>query len=196
MNEAQLPADPIELFSTWLEEASHQPLHNGVTVATVGPDGQPSARIVLLRGHDEHGFVFYTNYESRKARELEANPRAAMLCWWRELGRQIRIEGLISRVSRGESEAYFRSRPRGSCLGAWASTQSATILDRAELDRRLEEATAQFSDQEEVPCPPHWGGYRLVPAAIEFWEEQPDRLHDRLRYRKDEGRWIIERLAP
>jgi pyridoxamine 5'-phosphate oxidase len=195
MHEQDAPTDPLELFSEWLGDASDQTLYSGVTLATVGSDGQPSARVVLLRGHDERGFVFYTNYESRKAAELEANPQAAMLFWWRDLRRQIRIEGQVARVSREESEAYFRSRPHGHQLGAWVSAQSQVIPDRETLDQRLADVTSRFGDKE-VPCPPHWGGYRLVPEAIEFWEEGEHRLHDRLRYRRSSDGWVLERLAP
>ncbi|MBT3296350.1 MAG: pyridoxamine 5'-phosphate oxidase [Verrucomicrobia bacterium] len=195
MHEQDVPTDPLELFSEWLADAREQTLYSGVTLATVAPDGQPSARVVLLRGHDERGFVFYTNYESRKAAELETNPLAAMLFWWRDLRRQIRIEGQVDSVSREESEAYFRSRPHGHQLGAWVSAQSQVIPGRETLDQRLIDVTNRFGDRD-VPCPPQWGGYRLVPAAIEFWEEGEHRLHDRLRYRRGTSGWILERLAP
>jgi pyridoxamine 5'-phosphate oxidase len=195
MREQDIPLLPMTLFSSWLEEANSQTLYSGVTLATASADGRPSARVVLLRGHDERGFVFYTNYEGRKAEDLDANPHAAMVFWWRELRWQIRIEGKVSRVSREESEAYFASRPRGHQLGAWVSEQSRVISDRATLDEGLRVATRRFEGRD-VPCPPHWGGYRLAPDMIEFWEEGEHRLHDRLRYRRDGGGWMVERLAP
>jgi pyridoxamine 5'-phosphate oxidase len=166
-----------------------------MTLATADAAGRPSARMVLLKGFDERGFVFYTNYGSRKAGELDANPAAALVFWWPPLQRQVRVEGNVERVSREESEAYFRTRPLGSQLGAWASAQSQVIAGRAELERRLEELTARYGDGD-VPLPPFWGGYRIRPEVVEFWQNRPNRLHDRLRYRRTPTGWTIDRLSP
>jgi pyridoxamine 5'-phosphate oxidase len=166
-----------------------------MTLATATPDGRPSARMVLLRGFDERGFCFYTNYESRKGGELAANPNAALVFWWGELERQVRIEGRVERTSRSESEAYFRSRPPGSQLSAAASPQSQVIDGRAVLEERVARLATGQKDGE-VPLPGFWGGYRLVPEVVEFWQGRPNRLHDRLRYRRAGDRWRIERLAP
>jgi len=171
---------------------------NAMTLATVGPDGRPSARMVLLKGFDHRGFVFYTNYSSRKGRELTANPAAALVFWWPPpVHRQVRIEGLVERVSHEESDAYFRTRPFGSQLGAWASNQSEVIAGRDILELRLERLTATYAGGE-VPLPPYWGGYRLAPDVIEFWQGRPNRLHDRLRYSRDGATagWTLERLSP
>jgi pyridoxamine 5'-phosphate oxidase len=166
-----------------------------MTLATATPDGRPSARMVLLRGFDERGFCFYTNYESRKAAELAANPRAALVFWWAELERQVRIEGTVERTSRAESEAYFASRPPGSQLSAAASPQSRVIADRAVVERRVAELATAVPDGP-VPLPDFWGGYRLAHEVVEFWQGRPNRLHDRLRYRRAGETWRIERLAP
>jgi pyridoxamine 5'-phosphate oxidase len=198
LREADVDADPLAQFRAWYEQAlaAGQPLPEAMTLATATPTGQPSARMVLLRGHDEHGFVFYTNYESRKAQELTANPQAALVFYWPTLDRQIRIEGRVERVSAEQSDAYFRSRPRDSQLGAWASPQSQIIPGRETLERHLAEILARFG-QGEVPRPPHWGGFRVVPEVIEFWQARAGRLHDRLRYRRlGPARWLLERLAP
>lgn len=197
---ADVAANPIAQFRAWLDEAlaADVPEPTGMTLATVSEDGQPSARVVLLKGVDEAGFVFYTNYESRKGRELEAQPRAALTFWWQALERQVRIEGRVERVSPETSDGYFESRPRGSRLGAWASPQSQPIEERAVLEERLKALQKKYGDEEAVPRPPHWGGYRVVPAAVEFWQGRPSRLHDRLRYRRSESEneWTLERLAP
>lgn len=197
MDEAQVDADPIVQFGRWFANAEAADLiePTAMTLATVGAGGRPSARMVLLKGFDERGFVFYTNYESRKAGELDGNPAAALVFWWGALQRQVRVEGAVERVHREESEAYFRSRPLGSRLGAWASAQSQVIAGRAELEERLEELTARYGDGD-VPLPPFWGGYRVRPEVVEFWQGRPNRLHDRLRYRRTPGGWEIDRLSP
>jgi pyridoxamine 5'-phosphate oxidase len=196
--EADVDPDPMVQFGRWFDDAEAADLvePSAMTLATATAEGVPSARMVLLRGVDQRGFVFYTNYESRKAAELAANPRAALVFWWGELQRQIRVEGPVERTSQQESAAYFRTRPLGSRLSAWASPQSRVIPGRAVLDQRVAELAAGHPDGD-IPLPPFWGGYRLVPEVVELWQGRPNRLHDRLRYtRSADGRWQIKRLAP
>jgi pyridoxamine 5'-phosphate oxidase len=198
LREEDADPDPIRQFRVWIEQAlaAQLPEPNAMTLATATPDGRPAVRVVLLRGYDERGFVFYTNYDSRKGQELAANPRAALALYWAELERQIRIEGHVERVTPKESDDYFQTRPWESRLGAWASRQSSVIPDRAFLEREMEQLKARFPDGH-VPRPPHWGGYRVVPASIEFWQGRPGRLHDRLRYlRQEGGDWLRQRLSP
>ena len=197
LSEEDVNPDPFKQFSVWLEDAlaAKLPQPLGMALATATRDGRPSVRMVLLRGVSERGFCFFTNYESRKAKELQANPRAALVFYWAELDRQVRVEGTIERLSAEESDAYFQTRPRGSQLGAWASPQSQIIPNRELLERNLQELTAKYSSGQ-VPRPPHWGGYRLVPQAIEFWAGGDNRLHDRLRYTRDGQGWTVQRLAP
>jgi pyridoxamine 5'-phosphate oxidase len=198
LSERDLNPDPIRQFTLWFDDARQagSAEFNAMTLATATPDGRPSARMVLLRGADERGFSFFTNYESRKARELEANPFAALVFFWHELERQVRIEGRVERVSAQESDAYFHSRPKGARIGAWASPQSQVIAGREILDSRYLEFERRHPEQT-VPRPTNWGGYRLAPDSIEFWQGRPNRLHDRLRYTlRPTGSWLIERLAP
>jgi pyridoxamine 5'-phosphate oxidase len=197
LRRADLVADPLEQFRRWFDEARDLglPEPNAMTLATVDASGQPAARTVLLKGTDHRGLTFFTNLESRKARELAANPRAALVFWWQPQARQVRFEGAIETVAEAEADAYFASRPRGSQIGAWASAQSAAIADRAALETAEREIAARFAEAE-VPRPPFWGGYRLVPARVEFWQGRRNRLHDRLCYVRDGRRWRIERLAP
>ncbi len=198
LNEDDVDPDPIRQFERWFAEARGARLAaepNAMTLATATPDGTPSARIVLLKGVDGRGFVFFTDYRSRKGRELEANPRAALVLYWAELERQVRVEGTVTHLTRAESDAYFQSRPVGSRIGAWTSHQSQPIVGREILERRYQELTAQYGDGL-VPLPPHWGGYRLAPVAIEFWQGRASRLHDRIRYARAGEAWRRERLSP
>lgn len=194
--ETDVDPNPFVQFHHWFEEAFARITEaNAMTLATASTEGAPSARMVLLKEFDERGFVFFTNYESRKGRELEANPVASLVFWWKELQRQVRIEGWVKKVESYESDRYFQSRPRGSRLGAWASPQSGIVSSREELDVRYREVESEYQGRE-IPRPPYWGGYRVVPKSIEFWQGRTNRLHDRLRYRREEGDWILERLAP
>ncbi len=195
--ESDLDADPFAQFEKWFAEARASGLKepNAMTLATATPDGRPSARIVLLKGVDQGGFVFFTNYESQKGRELNENPAAALTFFWPELERQVRITGRAEKVSREESDAYFHSRPQGSQVGAWASHQSETISDREYLATRVAKLEAEYAGKP-IPLPPFWGGYRVVPESIEFWQGRPSRLHDRLLYKRQDGGWTINRLSP
>lgn len=196
LRRADLHPDPVEQFRVWLDEAlaAGLPEPYAMTVATADADGQPSARTVLLRGFDSRGFVFYTNYLSQKGREVEVNPRAALLFYWPGLERQVRVEGTVEFLSDAESDAYFAARPRESQLGAHASAQSSVVRDRAELEERLHTTERTFVD--EVPRPPHWGGYRVRAHVLEFWQGRKSRLHDRFRYAHDAQGWQIDRLMP
>ncbi len=195
LSQSDLDPDPFKQFGAWFNQAAQLIEPNAMALATAARDGRPSARMVLLRGWDEGGFIFFTNYESRKADELAENPFAALIFFWAELGRQIRVEGRVEKISAEESDQYFRTRPRESQIGAWASHQSQVIPNRDVLDQRAKELGDEFA--EGVPRPPYWGGYRVVPDVMEFWQSRPGRLHDRFRYRRDpKGAWTIERLAP
>lgn len=195
--ESTADRDPIELFGEWFQEARESGimLPESASLATATPEGVPSSRMVLLRAFSAEGFVFYTNYGSRKARELDANPRASLLLYWAILQRQVRVEGRVERIGHEESEAYFRTRDRGSQIGAWASRQSDTLDDRSTLERRVSQAEERFKDQD-VTLPEFWGGYRVVPERIEFWQGRLNRLHDRLAFKRADGGWETERLYP
>ncbi len=192
-----LVPDPLEMFRRWLDDAVRAGLHepNAMVVTTVSAEGSPSARMVLLKGLDE-GFVFYTNYDSRKGREIEANPALSLLFPWHDLQRQVRVEGTATRVSAEESRAYFASRPRESQIGAWASPQSQPVKSRDELDVLYAAAERRFADVIEIPVPPQWGGLRVRPELVEFWQGRKGRMHDRLVYRREGERWVTSRLAP
>lgn len=198
LHRKDLLPDPIAQFRVWFDAATAAGVleANAMTLSTVTPDGKPSARIVLLKGVDERGFSFFTNYQSRKGRELAANPHAALTFLWKELERQVRVEGTVTKVSPEESEAYFRTRPRNSRLGAWGSNQSEVIANREVLEQNMADFQARYPGND-VPLPPNWGGYMVKPMAIEFWQGQRSRLHDRLVYRRQpDDSWLVERLAP
>ena len=195
--ESDIVANPFEQFKLWFEQAVAADIlePNAMTVATVTDQGKPSARIVLLKDFDDRGFVFYTNYNSQKGVELQKCPHAALVFLWGDLERQVRIEGKIEFVSESEATGYFHSRPASSQLGAWASDQSTVIADRSILEQKLQQLEVEYQDRQ-IPKPPHWGGVRVIPQEIEFWQGRPSRLHDRLRYQLVEGKWQIDRLAP
>jgi pyridoxamine 5'-phosphate oxidase len=199
LDETTVARDPIRQFAAWYDDAvaAGVPEPEAMTLATATPAGRPSARVVLLRGFDARGFCFYTNYGSHKGRELTANPHAALTFHWPDLERQIRIEGRVERTTAAESDEYFRTRPSTSRIGAWSSPQSEVISDRGSLEALFARFRADHPDDSAIPRPPNWGGFRVVPERIEFWQGRPSRLHDRLRFRRDaDGAWILERLAP
>jgi pyridoxamine 5'-phosphate oxidase len=198
LRRTDLDADPIKQFAVWFGEAAAAEIRdvNAMALATVDATGAPSTRIVLLKGISDRGFVFFTNYLSEKGQQLEANPRASLNIFWVQLERQIRIDGAVEKTSRAESEEYFHSRPLGSQLGAWASRQSEVVANRDTLEAQLKLVTEQYSGGK-IPLPPHWGGYRVIPHRIEFWQGRTNRLHDRFRYlREEDGSWKIDRLSP
>jgi pyridoxamine 5'-phosphate oxidase len=198
LSELEVDLNPFIQFKKWFDQAlaAQLPEPNAMTIATTTPEGKPSARMVLLKDFDERGFVLFTNYNSHKGQELAENPQAALVFWWAELERQVRISGYVEKVSETESDQYFESRPAKSRLGAWVSNQSEVIESREVLERRLQDFQSKYENQE-IPRPPHWGGLRVIPAGIEFWQGRPSRLHDRLLYtRLDNGTWNIERLSP
>ena len=198
LTEAMIADDPLAQFARWMADVEAVPLPEptAMVLATVSGDGRPRARTVLLKSYDADGFIFYTNRTSRKANDLSEVPRACLLFPWHAIRRQVIIEGSVTALSAAQSEPYYRSRPRGSQLGAWASRQSSVIGSRGELDQRYAELDRRWPEGTEVPMPDFWGGYRVFPEVVEFWQGRVNRLHDRLRYRRDNGRWVIERLAP
>ncbi|MFF4524284.1 pyridoxamine 5'-phosphate oxidase [Streptomyces bluensis] len=200
LDEGELAGHPMVQFASWFRQASAQGAvfePNAMVVSTADAAGRPSSRTVLMKAYDERGFVFYTNYESRKARDLAENPYVSLLFPWHPIARQVIVTGTARRTGRDETAAYFRTRPHGSQLGAWASVQSAVIRSRAELDAAYAELNARYPEGEQVPVPPHWGGFRVEPQSVEFWQGRPNRLHDRLRYvARPDGSWRVERLSP
>ena len=198
LDESMLPADPLALFASWMADvvAAGLPEPTAMALATVSADGRPRARMVLLKSYDESGFTFYTNRTSRKASDMAQVPRASLLFPWYPIQRQVIIEGTVTALSTADSEPYFRSRPRGSQLGAWSSRQSAVISSRAELDDRYDALSERWPEGTEVQMPEFWGGYRVEPQVAEFWHGRVDRMHDRFRYRREPGGWVAERLAP
>jgi pyridoxamine 5'-phosphate oxidase len=198
LTEADVDPDPVRQFAHWFDQARRAELlePNAMTLATSSPAGEPSARVVLLKGFDDDGFVFFTDYRSHKGAELDANPRAALCFWWDALQRQVRIAGAVTKVPAADSARYFRSRPHGSRIGAWASHQSSHLSSRSVLEREVARLAAQYPEGTEIPLPPHWGGYRVIPASIEFWQGRMNRLHDRILYRRAAGGWAVERLSP
>ena len=197
LHENEVAANPTEQFTTWWNEAMSSNIDevNAMTLATSSTNGKPDARIVLLKGYDENGFVFFTNYQSRKAQELAANPFATLVFFWKEVERQVRIEGTVEKIAAADSDAYFNSRPVGSRIGAWASPQSTVISDRNLLEENVKQLELQYADGN-IPRPEHWGGYVVKPTQVEFWQGRSSRLHDRIRYKLKNDSWIIERLAP
>lgn len=195
--ETDVATDPIVQFGKWWDEAINSAIDevNAMTLATVDKNNIPSARIVLLKGYDKNGFVFFTNYQSHKGQQLQQNPHACLVFFWKELERQIRITGTVEKISEEESDAYFTSRPAGSRIGAWASPQSSVIANRTVIEKKSKELEQQYGDNN-IPRPPHWGGYIVKPTQIEFWQGRPSRLHDRIQYSLQKDRWVIERLAP
>ncbi|WP_243761544.1 pyridoxamine 5'-phosphate oxidase [Streptomyces sp. YIM 98790] len=199
LHEKGLAPDPVRQFARWFAEAAESGMHepNAMVLATADTAGRPSARTVLLKGFDERGLVFFTNYRSRKGRDIDANPAVSLVFPWHAIARQVIVQGRAERTGRDETVAYFRTRPHGSQLGAWASEQSAVVASREELDGMYEELARRYPEGEDVPAPPHWGGYRVIPEEVEFWQGRENRLHDRLRYvRLGEGHWRVERLSP
>ena len=198
LDESMLPADPMELFASWMADviAAGLPEPTAMALATVSADGRPRARMVLLKGYDQGGFTFYTNRTSRKASDLAEVPRASLLFPWHPMRRQVIVEGTVTALTTGQSEPYFHSRPRGSQLAAWASRQSTVIGSRRELEERYQELADRWPEGTSVPMPDFWGGYRVVPQTVEFWHGRVNRMHDRFRYRRQDGHWLIERLSP
>ncbi|MBR9922474.1 MAG: pyridoxamine 5'-phosphate oxidase [Bacteroidetes bacterium] len=198
LDKADVPSDPFVLFDHWISEAlnAELPEPNAMTLSTCGSDGWPAGRVVLLKGVDKKGFCFYTNYQSDKGQEIEENAKVSLNFVWLELQRQVRIQGVVEKLSEAVSTEYFQSRPRGSQLGAWASPQSRSIEDRSALEEKLTEVTQRFKDVDPIPRPPHWGGYVVIPHAIEFWQGRQSRLHDRIRFSRKSNNWEVGRLAP